>query len=127
MTNIFNIHPLHDYTLGTKDDYRICSSAHSTASLGASFAAPLTQLQADLNNLEGSVDELQNYFREVCFSSSTCQHSFAPQHLAVPLHPATTNPQLRATPQPMYIKTGISEPGFIWFFSTNLVVTTSGT
>ena len=55
----------------------------------ASFAVPLTQLQADLNNLQ----------------------NFSTQHL--PWHPATAHPQLRATPQPVYIKTGFSEPGLV--------------
>ena len=64
--------------------------------VGASFAEPLNQLQADLNNLEQSVDELVR---------ATNQHEFASQQHR-PRCPTTTVtiPQLEATPQAVYIK-----------------------
>ena len=71
--------------------------------VGASFAVPHA---ADLNELERSVDVLQNYFHKV---RPTNQREFAsqqhrPEHRQC--HPPTTNPpdQLGSTPQFVYIK-----------------------
>ena len=63
-----------------------------------SFARPLNQ--ADLNGLEQSVDKLQKFFHE---ARATKQREFASQQHQ-PRCPTTTNPQLQATPQAVYIK-----------------------
>ena len=80
----------------------------------ASFAVPLTQLQADLNNLERSVDELQNYFHEVCHSCST-------QHLPWYIQPSLI-PSCEPHPNPCTLRLGFQS--LDWFFSTNLLVST---
>ena len=75
--------------------------------VGVSFALPLNQ--ADLNDLEQSVDKLQNYFHKV-HATNLNQHEIASQVQYRPSrHPATTNPQLQATTQYMYIRDRNSE------------------
>ena len=80
--------------------------------IGVSFAVPLNQ--ADLNDLEQSVDKLQNFFHKVC---ATNQREFASQQ-----HPPRrpiTNPRLQATPKSMYIQDRNS--GLVLQY-TNLIV-----
>ena len=70
--------------------------------VGVSFAQPQPLNQADLNDLEQSVDKLQNFFHKV---HATNQRKFVSQeHLSGPRHPPATNPRLRATFQAVYIK-----------------------
>ena len=71
--------------------------------IGVSFAQPLNQ--ANLNDLEQSVDNLQNYFHKVRATNFN-QHKIASQVQYRPSgHPATTNPQLQqATSQYVYIR-----------------------
>ena len=70
--------------------------------IGVSFAQPLNQ--ANLNDLEQSVDNLQNYFQKVRATNFN-QHEIASQVQYRPSgHPATTNPQLQATSQYVYIR-----------------------
>ena len=138
---------------GTKDDSRICSSAHSTASWGVLCRAPqssrlewigeihiyklqnfftrcvlqismsyfasqqhpprdhpalsFAQLQADLNNLEQSVDVLQNNFNEVYFTN---QQNVAPQHWPIGIQ----IPNCKPRPNPCnYIRNRYSYSGLI--------------
>ena len=58
--------------------------------VGVFFAQPQPLNQADLNDLEQSVDKLQNFFHKV---RATNQRKFVSQeHLPGPRHPAATNP-----------------------------------
>ena len=63
--------------------------------VGVSFAEPLNQAidQADWNDLEQSIDKLQNFFHKV---HATNQHEFASQHLPRPHRPALSLTQLQA-------------------------------
>ena len=65
--------------------------------VGVSFAVPLNQ--ADLNDLEQSVDKLQNFFHEV---HATNQREFASQQH--PHRSPATNARLQATSKFMYIQ-----------------------
>ncbi len=82
--------------------------------VGSSFAVTLNQLQADLNDLEQSVDELQSFLLEV---RATNQLEFASEQHPRGRHP----PRLRAATDPQVVYIQDRSSGLVLQYNPNNV------